>query len=149
MTTAGLLDRSMAGAVCGVVGPPGIGKSRLVGEAVQLAKRRKCRGVFHFLRIPCPRHRVPCGGAAAARRRGVIGLDEEEARARVRAQVPDADPEDLMLFDDLLGIADPDVALPRIDPDARRRRLTSLINAASLARTEPGAVHHRRCALDR
>ena len=26
--------------------------------------------------------------------------------------------------------------LPRIDPDARRRRLTALINAAQLARTE-------------
>ena len=32
---------------------------------------------------------------------GVIGLNEEEARVRVRAQVPDADPEDLLLFDDL------------------------------------------------
>ena len=44
---------------------------------------------------------------------------------------------DLVLFDDLLGIADPDVALPRIDPDARRRRLTALVNAASLARKTP------------
>jgi hypothetical protein len=51
--------------------------------------------------------------------------------------VPDADPQDLLLFDDLLGIADPDVPLPQIDPDARRRRLTALINTASLARTEP------------
>ena len=42
-----------------------------------------------------------------------------------------------MLFDDLLGIADPDAALPRIDPDARRRRLTALVNAASLARETP------------
>ena len=50
---------------------------------------------------------------------------------------PDADPQDLLLLDDLLGIADPDVPLPEIDPDARRRRLTALINAASLARTEP------------
>ena len=42
-----------------------------------------------------------------------------------------------MLLDDLLGIADPDVPLPKIDPDARRRRLTAMINATSLARTEP------------
>src|SRR6202011_2931217 len=47
------------------------------------------------------------------------------------------DPQDLLLFDDLLGIADPKVPLPQIDPDARRRRLTVLINTASLARTEP------------
>ena len=68
---------------------------------------------------------------------GVADLDGEAARARVREQIPDADPQDLLLLDDLLGIADPDVALPQIDPDARRRRLTALINAASLARTEP------------
>jgi hypothetical protein len=43
----------------------------------------------------------------------------------------------LVLFDDLLGIADPDMELPKIDPDARRRRLTALVNAASLARQSP------------
>ena len=37
----------------------------------------------------------------------------------------------------MLGIADPDAVLPRIDPDARRRRLTALVNAASLARKTP------------
>ena len=42
-----------------------------------------------------------------------------------------------MILDDLLGIADPAVTLPRIDPDARRRRLAALINTANLARTEP------------
>src|SRR5262249_11693966 len=67
----------------------------------------------------------------------VEGLDGQTARDRVRNRVSDADPEDLLLFDDLLGIADPDVELPKIDPDARRRRLTALVNAASLARTEP------------
>jgi hypothetical protein len=46
----------------------------------------------------------------------------------------------LLLFDDLLGIADPEVELPKIDPDARRRRLTALVNAASLAR-ETSAVY--------
>ena len=55
----------------------------------------------------------------------------------MRDRVPDADPEDLVLFDDLLGIADPEAALPRIDPDARRRRLTALVNAASLANETP------------
>jgi hypothetical protein len=69
---------------------------------------------------------------------GVEGLDGQEARNRVRDRVPDADSEDLLLFDDLLGTADPDVELPKIDPDARRRRLTALVNAASLARERPG-----------
>src|SRR5262249_53600406 len=58
-------------------------------------------------------------------------------RARVREHLPGADPQDLLLLDDLLGIADPEVPLPQIDPDARRRRLTALINTAALARTQP------------
>jgi adenylate cyclase len=67
----------------------------------------------------------------------ISGLDDLSARARVRALIPDADPEDMLLLDDLLGIADPGVELPKIDPDARRRRLTALVNAASLARPAP------------
>ena len=44
---------------------------------------------------------------------GVADLDDQAARAKVREQFPDADPQDLLLLDDLLGIADPDVPLPR------------------------------------
>jgi hypothetical protein len=64
-------------------------------------------------------------------------LAGQAARDRAREEVPDADPQDLLLLDDLLGIADPEVELPQIDPDARRRRLTALLNTASLARTDP------------
>ena len=46
-------------------------------------------------------------------------------------------PDDLVLLDDLLGIRDADTALPDVAPDARRRRLTALINSASLARNDP------------
>ncbi len=68
---------------------------------------------------------------------GVGDLDGSAARAQLRARVPDADPEDLALFDDLLGVADREAKPPKIDPDARRRRLTALVNAASLARKAP------------
>src|SRR6476469_6779153 len=68
---------------------------------------------------------------------GVEGLDEQTARDRVRDGIPEADPEDVLLFDDMLGIADPDAPLPAIDLDARRRRLTALVNATSLARETP------------
>jgi hypothetical protein len=68
---------------------------------------------------------------------GVEGLDTRVARDGLRDRIADADPEDLLLLDDLLGITDPDAALPAIDPDARRRRLTALVNAASLARESP------------
>ena len=99
-----------------------------------------CRGVEVFTTY-CESHTTDVAFHAVARLLraavGVNGLDGAAARAQVRARVPDADPEDMLLFDDLLGIADPDVELPRIDPDARRRRLTALVNAASLARNDP------------
>jgi class 3 adenylate cyclase len=135
----GLLDRAIEGhgAVVGVVGPPGIGKSRLVRELAAMASDR---GVEVFTAF-CESHtsQVPFHAIARLLRAatGIEGIDVDAARARIRAQTTDAEPEDLLLFDDLLGIADPETALPRIDPDARRRRLTALVNAASLARETP------------
>ena len=135
----GLLDRAIEGhgAVVGVVGSPGIGKSRLVREVAALAGRR---GVDVFT-VFCESHTNQVHFHAVARLlragTGVEGLDGQTARDRVRARVPDADPEDLLLLHDLLGIADPDVELPKVASDARRRRLTALVNAMSLARAEP------------
>jgi class 3 adenylate cyclase len=138
-TMTGLLDRAISGrgSVVGVLGPPGIGKSRLVREVMEIAKSRGAK-VFstycesHASQIPF--RAVARMFRAAAR---IDGLDDAGARARLRDQLPDADPDDLLLLDDLLGIADPDATLPRIDPDARRRRLAALINTANLARTDP------------
>ncbi len=135
----GLLDRAVDGhgAVVDVVGPPGIGKSRLVREVAAIAGRR---GVEVFTTF-CESHtsQVPFHAVARLLRAatGVEGLDGQTARDRVRDRVRDADPEDVLLLDDLLGIADPNAPLPAIDPDARRRRLTALLNAASLARETP------------
>ena len=134
-----LLDRAISGrgAVVGVVGPPGIGKSRITREAAALAASRKVEVFWTF----CESHArdIPFGVVTRLLRTttGVANTDSEPARARLRNQMPDADPQDLQLLDDLLGIADPTVPLPQIDPDPRRRRLTALVNAMSLARTEP------------
>ena len=68
---------------------------------------------------------------------GIDHLDDVAARAQVRDRFFEADDEDLLLLDDLLGIADAGSALPDVAPDARRRRLTALFNAAALAQTEP------------
>jgi class 3 adenylate cyclase len=134
-----LLGRAIDGygTVVGVVGSPGIGKSRLVREVAAMAA---ARGVEVFAAF-CESHAgdIPFYVVARLLRAafGVGDLDAAAARTQVRARVPDADPEDLLLFDDLLGIADPEVKPPKIDPDARRRRLTALVNAASMARQTP------------
>jgi hypothetical protein len=134
-----MVDRTNGGrgGVVTVVGAPGIGKSRAARESAAAAAGRGVEVFWAF----CESHArdVPFQVVARLLRvsMGVADLDGQAARTRVREQVPDADPQDLLLLDDLLGIADSDVALPQIDPDARRRRLTALINAASLARTEP------------
>jgi adenylate cyclase len=137
----GILERSASGSgsVVGVVGPPGIGKSRIVAEVADIARARDIE-VFSTY---CESHtnEVPFHAVARLLRSafGVEELDDESlARTRVRAQVPGADDADLMLLDDVLGIRDPAVDLPDISPDARRRRLTALVNSASLARPTPG-----------
>ena len=135
----GLLERAVDGhgAVIGVVGSPGVGKSRLVREVAAMAA---ARGVEVFTAF-CESHTsdIPFHVVARLLRAasGMGDLDGQAARAQVRVRAPDAEPEDLVLFDDLLGIADSDAELPKIDPDARRRRLTALVNAASLAREAP------------
>ena len=146
-----MVERTIGGrgGVVNVVGPPGIGKSRAAREAAAAAAGRGVEVFWAF----CESHARDISFDVVARLlragSGVADLDGDAARAGVRAYVPDADPQDLLLLDDLLGIADPDVALPAIDPDARRRRLTALVNADNAGAHRAGAVHHRGRALDR
>ncbi|KZS61953.1 AAA family ATPase [Mycobacterium pseudokansasii] len=138
-TLTGILDQAVGGHGCvaGVVGPPGIGKSRTVGEATRLAADR---GVEIFATY-CESHTRDAPFHVVARLlRAVFGTSDsaaDAARGAVRARVPAANPEDLLLLNDLLGIGDPATALPPIPPDARWRRLTALLNATALARTPP------------
>jgi class 3 adenylate cyclase len=135
----GLLERAIDGhgAVVGVVGSPGIGKSRLVREVSAMAAARSVDMFTAF----CESHtsQIPFHAVARLLRTvtGIEGLDSHAARARMQARASNVEPEDLLLLNDLLGIGDPGMELPKIDPDARRRRLTALVNAASLARETP------------
>ncbi len=138
----GLLDRALDGhgGVVGFAGPPGIGKSRLSRVVAAMAAQRGVPVYTAFCEShtsQVPFHVVTHLMRAATR---VEGMDGEAARALIRTQFSDVDSEDLLLYEDLLGIRDPKAELPRIDPDARRRRLTAMVNAASLA-TETPAVY--------
>jgi hypothetical protein len=110
-----LLDRAIdSHGTVGVVGSPGIGKSRLVREVSAMAGRR---GVEVFTAF-CESHtsQVPFHAVARLLRAvtGIKGLDPHSARARIRAQFPDVEPEDVLLFEDLLVSAIPMSYCPRL-----------------------------------
>src|SRR5262249_41775885 len=110
------------GSVVGLLGPAGIGKSRIVREVPAMAAARGINVFSTFcesVASEIPFH-VVVGLLRAVT--GVTDLDAEEARAKVRAQMPVVDEQDLMLLNDVLAIHKRTTVLPRIDPDARRRR---------------------------
>jgi hypothetical protein len=94
-TVEGLLDRATdgRGAVVGVVGSPGIGKSRLVREVAAMARRRNVEVFTTF----CESHATDVSFRVVARLLRTVaqvsGLDDQAARARLRERFPDADQE--------------------------------------------------------
>ena len=135
----GLLERSIDGdgAVVSLVAPAGIGKSRMVREIAAMAADRGVEVFWAFCEShtsDIPFHVVGQLLRAVA---GLPNLDDASARARLRERVQGAEEEDLVLFDDLIGIRDPGTTLPQIDPDARRRRLSALVKAGAIARETP------------
>lgn len=135
-TFEGVVD-GYGGLTVGLCGPAGIGKSRIVRELAAIAATR---GVQVFrARAESHARELPFYVVAQLLRAGMkVGDSESGAdRARLETQFPEASQEDLLLLGDLLGINDLDVAVPRLDPDARRRRLTALIKTAWTAQRSP------------
>jgi adenylate cyclase len=134
-----ILDEAIGGAGCvvTVVGPPGIGKSRLIREAAAIAADRGVSVITTY----CESHTrdIPFQAVSRLLRAGtgINDFDAVTARDHIRDQFQDADPEDLVLLEDLLGIRNTATALPDVAPDAQRRRLTALIASASLASPDP------------
>ena len=135
----GILDESIAGRGCvtGVIGVPGIGKTRLVRELASNANELGVEVHSTF----CEAHETEVPFHVLARMvRAVFrvnNLDAAAARAVVQARFSAADQDDLLLLQDLIGIADSAIALPVIEADARRRRLAKMINTALLTRQAP------------
>src|SRR5246500_3872747 len=101
-TVTAILEEAIGGAGCvvNIMGPAGIGKSRLVRESAAVAASR---GVPVFITF-CESHArdIPFHAVARLLRAAfeVSDLDAQAARAAIRAEVPDADPEDLLLLED-------------------------------------------------
>ncbi len=138
-TLAVLLDQSVKGEgrLAQVMGSAGIGKSRTVSEAAKMAA---ARGIPMYSTFSESHARDVPYRVAARLLRSIFNVRDTApgtAREQVRSQISNANPEDLVLLDDLLGIGDPQVVLPAITPDARQRRLGALLKATAVERNTP------------
>lgn len=120
--------RAGRGRTVGIVGDPGVGKSRLVrGFAADC--RRQGASVHAAAGVAHGRY-VPLLPAVALCRdlRGIAELDDPEvARARVQAALGPGFGDDVTLLLDVLGVAGPDQAVAALPPAARRHRLLALV----------------------
>ena len=65
-----------------------------------------CEDLLDLLRVSRSGHAVPCHRSTAADVFRVGELDDVAARGRIRARLPSADPEDVRLLEDLLGVGE-------------------------------------------
>jgi class 3 adenylate cyclase/tetratricopeptide (TPR) repeat protein len=135
------LERGVAGEgqVVGLVGEPGVGKSRLAHEFVErcLAEGisvQRARAVAHGREIPLL--------LVLELMRATLGVDDTDepqiARARITASLDALDAsfrEDLPLLFDFLGVPDPEQLPLKVDPEARQRQLLSLVRRMMHARS--------------
>jgi adenylate cyclase len=117
-TVSAILEETthgLGGAV-NIVGPAGIGKSRLVREVTAIASAHNVPVSTTY----CESHTsdVPFHVIGRLMRAisGVEGLDPEAARAHLRTQTPHLDSDDVRILEDLLGIRDAAQEFPAIAP---------------------------------
>ncbi len=123
--------RSGNGAVVGVVGEAGVGKSRLCHEFVERCRRRgipvyEAQGQAHGREIPF----LP----VLQMMRSYFAIAESDSDQQAREKIAgrmllldDAFAESLPLVFDFLAVPDPHRPAPRMDPDARQRALLEMV----------------------
>ncbi len=130
------------GQVVGVVGEAGVGKSRLCGEFTQSCQARgmtvwRAHGVSHGRGLPL----LP----AIEFLRQVFGITDADSPQAAREKVAgrlllydllDPDSEELPVLFDFLEIPDPARRAPQMTPEARLRRLFSLLRRIAQRRSE-------------
>jgi len=145
-----VLDAALAhalagdGRAVGIVGDPGVGKSRLVHEFVAGCAARgldvsATRGLAHGRYVPL----LP----VLALLRDVFGVAESDApdvaRARIEATTLGLDAAfagDLPLLFEFLGVGDPDRPAPPLDPEAHQHQLLVVVTRIVAARAGAAAA---------
>ena len=134
-----ILDAAGEGRAVAIVGEPGVGKSRLCHEIAERARARglsvhEARGIAHGASIPLR--------PVLDLLREFFGIDprdgEDEVRRKIAGTAVLADPGlsgDLPLLFELLGVPDAEHRAPRMDPDARQRRLLDVVGRLVQARS--------------
>lgn len=123
--------RGGSGAVVGVVGEAGVGKSRLCNEFAERCRRRgipvyEAQGQAHGQAIPF----LP----VLQMMRSYFAVSEQDSDQQAREKIAgrlllldDAFAESLPLLFDFLAVPDPQRPAPRMDPDARQRALLAMV----------------------
>ena len=136
------LDRAVAGEaqIVGIVGEPGVGKSRLCHEFGQRCQARglavyKAQGQAHARAIPF----LP----VLQMLRGYFGIVDDDsdrtARERIAGKLLLLDErfaDDLPLLFDFLAVPDPQRPPPKLNPEARQRQLLDMVKRLVRAQGE-------------
>lgn len=122
------------GCLVGVVGPPGVGKSRLISEFSALSAVREGEVVI----TRCEAHTTALAFRALSRLLRemfkVEKLSAAEARERTLAALPSPHSADELILFETMGIADTAAPQLEVSADGRRRRLIEVMLQAVLAR---------------
>jgi class 3 adenylate cyclase/predicted ATPase len=132
-TLEAALSRAIGGTaqVVGIVGEPGVGKSRLCFEFLERCRVRglpifEARGVAHGKSLPL----LPMLELF----RSFFGITEEDTDQAAREKIAgryvlldESLRELLPLVFDLLGVSDPERPAPPMEPDARQRQLVGIV----------------------